>query len=179
MQLAHFFICEVDLVVQRTDRKRSGSTAVINPFFNRSIAFNPYGIVIRRTLGQPKHEQVLVMAGNVPTVTVELLRKIADCLAHIHMVSQMEVDFVPVIHSSCPKRSALGSLVREAEQNRARKSSDITWSCAPISVSGSARQSVDMISCPWSSSAAFEDVSTIHLTNLVRRDEFHKSLGVP
>src|SRR5579859_5026556 len=96
--------------MERADRKRPRFAPVINPFFDGSIAFHHHGIAVMGLFRKAKHEEVLVVTSHVPGVTSEFSNEIMESLTHLHMVSQWNIDFMRVIHSSHPNGPTCGSL---------------------------------------------------------------------
>jgi hypothetical protein len=49
-----------------------------------------------------KHEQNVVVMGHIPIVATQLLEQAFGRLAHVHTVSQRDVNLMRVIHSAEP-----------------------------------------------------------------------------
>ncbi|MGO8930483.1 MAG: hypothetical protein ACLQU3_26760 [Limisphaerales bacterium] len=59
-----------------------------NPLSHRRRALKKDRIAVLGTLGQAIHEQILVMTGHIPMITVQLMQQKSGNFAHIHFVSQ-------------------------------------------------------------------------------------------
>jgi len=103
--LSDFPLSQLALVRERTNRQRPSFAIVVDSFLNRLGAFKANREFIYRIVRKSKHEDMFVVAGNVPIIAAELMNQKFERRAHINVMRQPDSRFMRVVHTHVPAHS--------------------------------------------------------------------------